>query len=344
MGYRHQITLTIPAQVSCLSFIESCQLLVGSDDGSVRLYGLDTYKVLKAIRGLGPISSVAFQSQSPATQLWVAAGRQALRFSLGTDKLVLTSSDAVQILDVGVDDDDIVGEFTINVKGTKMAFCTDSGSVGVVDLETNEVTRMKQSHNSVCGSVRFIPGRPSELVSVGYDHALLHFDFMQRSMLSRDDLTAAPPSSGVSLSPPFILSLSMSQTGILAAGTADGRLYVGTGGEKSSEASGVRQRRQRKWKGLKMDDRIIADVAEGPIVALAFTEARELLTCTLLGKVTQYRICGSAAGGTLKLEPQWIGESKNAYKVNSIAFSGGSIVIGGFQEDGKGVIEVWSAC
>jgi len=225
-----------------------------------------------------------------------------------------------------------------------MAFCTDSGSVGVVDLETNEVTRMKQSHNSVCGSVRFIPGRPSELVSVGYDHALLHFDFMQRSMLSRDDLTAAPPSSGVSLSPPFILSLSMSPTGILAAGTADGRLYVSTGGEKSSEASGIRQRRQRKWKGLKMDGRIIADVAEGPIVAVAFTEARELLACTLLGKITQYRICGSAAGGTLKLEPQWIDQSKNAYKVNSIAFSGGSIVIGGFQEDGKGVIELWSAC
>ncbi|KAF8447905.1 hypothetical protein L210DRAFT_2824937 [Boletus edulis BED1] len=150
MGYRHQITLTIPAQVSCLSFIESCQLLVGSgkaacprrhplnvghkDDGSVRLYGLDTYKVLKAIRGLGPISSVAFQSQSPATQLWVAAGRQVsirsslcahssqgscvflkvLRFSLGTDKLVLTSSDAVQILDIGVDDDDIVGEVRLS--------------------------------------------------------------------------------------------------------------------------------------------------------------------------------------------------------------------------------------
>lgn len=109
-----------------------------------------------------------------------------------------------------------------------------------------------------------------------------------------------------------------------------------------------------------MDGKIIADVAEGPIVALyghcyvllksihpicrAFTESRELLTCTLLGKVTQYRICGSAGGGTLKLEPQWIGESKDNHKVNSIAFSGGTIIIGGFQKDGTGVIEVWSTC
>lgn len=66
--------------------------------------------------------------------------------------------------------------------------------------------------------------------------------------------------------------------------------------------------------------------------------------CTLLGKVTQYQICGSAAGGTLKLEPQWIGESKDSHKVNSIAFSTGSIIIGGFREDGTGVIEVWSTC
>jgi len=152
----------------------------------------------------------------------------------------------------------------------------------------------------------------------------------------------------------------MSPTGIIAAGTADGRLYVGTSGEKSSEAPGSQQRRQRKWKGLKMDGRIVANVVEGPIVGLyvyshdllkdihqicrAFADSRELLTCTLLGKVAQYQICGSASGGTLKLEPQWIGESKDNYKVNSIAFSGGYLVIGGFQRDGTGVIEIWSTC
>jgi len=40
----------------------------------------------------------------------------------------------------------------------------------------------------VCGSVKFIPDRPSELVSGGFDSAVLHFDFLQASLLSRDDL------------------------------------------------------------------------------------------------------------------------------------------------------------
>ena len=161
MAYRHRITLPIPAQVSCLSFIESQQLLVGSgkancplrltitllnvgyiDDGSVRLYSLDTFKVLKAVRGLGPISSVAFQSQSLAAHLWVASGRQvsiccvtafhrvhavflkALRFSLETDKLILTSSDALQALDIGVDDDDNVGEVRFSTWKFELAVLT----------------------------------------------------------------------------------------------------------------------------------------------------------------------------------------------------------------------------
>lgn len=162
-AYRHRITLPIPAQVSCLSFFESRQLLVGSgkadyplirhllnvgytDDGSVRLYDLDTFKVLKALRGLGPISSVAFQPQSPATLLWVASGRQvsiccipafhglhvvffkALRFSLETDKLILTSSDALQTLDIGVDDDDNVGEVRLSTWKFEIAVLTASTS------------------------------------------------------------------------------------------------------------------------------------------------------------------------------------------------------------------------
>ena len=79
------------------------------------------------------------------------------------------------------------------------------------------------------------------------------------------------------------------------------------------------------------------------ILDRTFTKPRELLVCTLLGKITQYQICGSAAIGTLKLELQWKVSSRDCYKVNSIAFSGEFIIIGGFQKDGIGVIEVWSS-
>jgi hypothetical protein len=36
----------------------------------------------------------------------------------------------------------------------------------------------------VSGSIKFIPHRPRELVSGGYDTALLHFDFVEGKILS----------------------------------------------------------------------------------------------------------------------------------------------------------------
>ncbi|KIK90563.1 hypothetical protein PAXRUDRAFT_831601 [Paxillus rubicundulus Ve08.2h10] len=340
----HRTTLQIPAQVSCLSLGEPHQLFVGSDDGSVRIYDMATLKVLKAIRGLGAVSSITFHSQtksSPA-RLWVASGRQALSFLLGADKLILTSANISSKLDIGADDDDVVNELLINAKGTHMAFCTDSGSVGVVDLSNNKVTRMRNSHDNICGTVQFIPDRPSELISGGYDSTFLHFDFLQGSVLSRDDLSAAPPSSGVSLSPPFILSMSISSGGVIAAGTADGRVYIGTAGEKSLEGPGGRQKRRRRWDGLKGEGKLVEEVARGPIAALTFTAPRKFLTCTLLGKVTGHQIHGSVADGTLLLESQWTHQCRDISKVNSITTSGDSIIIGGFQKDGRGVIEIWT--
>jgi hypothetical protein len=72
------------------------------------------------------------------------------------------------------------------------------------------------------------------------------------------------------MSPPFILSSAMSSSGILAAGTADGRVWIGTGGEKmSAVSSGISvKKKRRKWEGLKQDEAFKADVGHGPIVAL----------------------------------------------------------------------------
>jgi len=75
---------------------------------------------------------------------------------------------------------------------------------------------------------------------------------------------ASPPqSSGVSLSPPFVLCLSVSYTGVIAAGTADGHLWIGLGGDK-----GVSVKKTRKWGGLREDMSLSKKIADGPIVAL----------------------------------------------------------------------------
>lgn len=117
-------------------------------------------------------------------------------------------------------------------------------------------------------------------MSGGYDSALLHFDFTQGNVLSRYDLSkvsiqssvctsdfrsTAPPSSGVSLSPPFIQCTSLSASGVVAVGTADGQVWIGAGGEKRS---GGKKKKNRKWEGLKENESLSQKIAEGPIVGM----------------------------------------------------------------------------
>lgn len=77
-----------------------------------------------------------------------------------------------------------------------------------------------------------------------------------------------PPESGISLSPPFVTSTAVFLTGIAAAGTADGRIWIGTGGEKKLAAAGGKKKKSRKWEGLKEADGLLVKVAEGPVVGL----------------------------------------------------------------------------
>ncbi|KAI6022720.1 WD40 repeat-like protein [Pisolithus marmoratus] len=335
-------TLKIPAQVTCLAAGRAGQLLVGSDDGSVRIYDLSTFKVVKAIRGLASVSSVAWQPQNASHPgcLWLASGRSVIAITTDTDELILTMSDARVKLEVGSDDNDAVNEdcqLTMNKNGNQAAFCLDSGGVGVINLCSNEVSRMRNGHDTVCGSVRFVPNRLGELVSGGYDSTLLHFDLTS----SYAFIGATAPPSGLTMSPPFILSLDISSTGILAAGTADGHIYVGTSGERSSGAGGGRQNRRRKWEGLRSDGRVLVEVAQGPVTALTFTSPRELLTCTLLGSVTSHEICEPVGDSGPIVRSLWNRNAGDIFKVNAMVVCGNLLILGGFQKDGAGVIEIW---
>jgi hypothetical protein len=70
----------------------------------------------------------------------------------------------------------------------------------------------------------------------------------------------------MSLSPPFVMSAAISSTGVMAAGTADGRLWLGFGGEKVAQSKS--KKRTRKWEGFNPDDEHLEKIAEGPIVAM----------------------------------------------------------------------------
>lgn len=145
----------------------------------------------------------------------------------------------------------------------------------------------------------------------------------------------------MSLSPPFILSTSVRSTGLFAASTADGRVWLGGGGEKRpSPASGAKKKRTRKWEGLREDEGLWLQVAEGPVVAAVFSGTDALITSTLLGRLSIFAV--SRDDGKLRTEQTWSAETKGIAKVNAIAIHGHWLCVGGLDKNAKGVIEVWN--
>lgn len=106
-------TLEIPTPISALAFGHASHLFVGAADGSLRVYDLSTYKVVKAVKGLGAeISSIVCvkRSGSELRDAWVGCGKEILKFQMDVPKLVLDRSDALLTLGVGAIDEDEVNE------------------------------------------------------------------------------------------------------------------------------------------------------------------------------------------------------------------------------------------
>ncbi|TFK42297.1 WD40-repeat-containing domain protein [Crucibulum laeve] len=335
-------TLLTPAHISSLAFGHAGHLFAGSDDGSLRVYDLSSFKVLKAIRGLESEVSSIICVKRPGSELrdaWIACGRRICKFQMDSSKMIQMREDAVSTIEVGESDEDILNELAINTNKSHLAFSTDSGTVGVIDLLNNAVSTMKVKHESVCGSVKFIPERAREIVSGGYDTNLIHFDFTQGTELSRQKMDPFINVGGMALAPPFIMAMAMSPVGVLAAGTADGRLWIGFGGEKAS--ADKKKKKTRIWEGLKREEALLIKVAEGPIVALTFTDPRTLIISTLMGLLTQYQLVYDETEGSVILKQIWKKESTGIEKVNTLLADDKRLVVGGFAANGKGVIEIW---
>ncbi|KAL0946699.1 hypothetical protein HGRIS_012886 [Hohenbuehelia grisea] len=340
-------SLCIPAPISCLSSGPPGHICAGSDDGSVRVYDLTTYRVVTAIQGLGDeVTSVVSLPPRPPSEgmgdVWIACGRQVLMFHLDPTKMIQKLADAATVVEVLPDEDDVLNEVSLSANKAYLAFGADSGTVGAIDLSSKSVSVMKSKHSSICGFVKFIPNRPREIFSGGYDHSLMHFDFMDRKVLGQYAVPASSTESGTSLSPPFIMSTAVSPSGVFAAGTADGRLLVGFGGERRS-GSQSKGKRSRKWEGLDESSMISDNLAEGPIIAVTFKDAEHLTLVTLLGNVGQYQLARDEVDDGVKLDA--LGKFKTSVieKVNTMLLEGDSVVIGGLTKNGKGAIEVWAA-
>lgn len=331
-----------------------------SDDGSLRVFDLSPLAqrtLCKAIRGLpDEVSSVCVSQASRTSstilgRVWVASGKQVFLFNLDSDKMVISVDDAedvVKLIEEGEGgEDNVLNE--IAVSKDYIAYSCDSGSVGVVDIQTKNRRLAKAMHSNICGSLAIVPVRPREIVSGGYDSQLIHFDAPLGSVLSRLDISAQPPSSGspISLSPPFILSIAVNSNGALAAATADGRVIVGRGGEKGRGE----KTKKRKWNGLNSDMIDRYRVAEGPVVGVAWAGPSEILTASLGGQIKLFRLpdpqkSARPASDNLELDPTWATSASKIEKISGLAARITQegvlqVAIGGLTSTGRGCVEVW---
>ncbi|KAG8947444.1 hypothetical protein FRC04_010765 [Tulasnella sp. 424] len=158
---------------------EGTFLVAGSRDGVIRVYQPPSTKVVRAVNGFGDeISSIAISPLSPtsvkaenggdgpALRFWVASGRKVFFCDLGVDtsKLILSPSDARETLVLLEEEDDLLNQISLNTSGTKLAFTSDSGVIGIVDLvsENHDRQLLDPSHTSISHPVEFIPGWPTE--------------------------------------------------------------------------------------------------------------------------------------------------------------------------------------
>ncbi|EAU88879.1 hypothetical protein CC1G_12650 [Coprinopsis cinerea okayama7 len=333
-------TYTTPAAISSLAFGHAFHLYAGSVDGSLRVYDLSSCKVIKAIRGLeGEVSSIICMKR-PGSELrdaWVAHGHRISKFKLDQPKMIQTLEDAVKTITIGENEDDAVNELALHYNKTHLGLGTDTGTVAVVDLETFEVKKLKTKHTSICGAVQFIADRGRDIVSAGYDHMFIHHDFVTGEVVSQASIPPrATTDNNATLSPPFIISFGISSSGVIAGGTACGRLWIGIGGEKRPD-----RKKTKKWEGLSPSESAAVAAAEGPIASVCFSEPRVFTTSTMLGILTQWEIVFQEEDRQILLKMLWQGQTQNMEKVNKLVADDKRIIVGGLTKDGKGVIEVW---
>ncbi|CAE6414099.1 unnamed protein product [Rhizoctonia solani] len=357
MSTREYVNVTsfeAPGGFTALAFTETGTLLAGGEDGSLRVYDLSPTAqrtLCKAIKGLpDEVSGICGQpNRLPPVALgkvWVASGKRILLFDLDCEKLVIGSQEAQEVVTLVEDDgdeDNVLNQ--IAVSKDMIAYSCDSGVVGVYEIQTKKRRVMKAMHSSIS----LCRGWFRPVVSGGYDSQLLHFDASTGSVLSRLDISA-PASTGdspISLAPPFLYSVTIDSNGAMAAGTADGRVIVGRGGEKGR---GDRPNR-RKWNGLNVDMVSQYHIAAGPVIGVAWVGPSKLLSVTLRGQVKHFRLPESRTKthttvGDIEVQTLWETQTTKVDKVGCLATfetsqNGFYIAIGGLAPTGRGCVEIW---
>ncbi|CDZ98550.1 WD40/YVTN repeat-like-containing domain [Phaffia rhodozyma] len=303
--------------ISSLLFHPSSEdyIVVASEDSSLRLLDLKTQRPLCAVVGFPfEISGMVFEKDSPEKfnekdwgNVWVACGSDVHLLKLSAAPKFLRRFEPASVLrSLPNLSKDEINSLCLTEEANALGWCGDDGKLGIIDLETFNKKYMKGKHSNIAGAVSFVPGRPTTLLSIGYDSTARSWDTSSSVMLDFLSLNPPPGSQSNNLAPSFPLCLSTyllppassveaesEQDGeepLIAIGTADGSIWITLpsrliASDRSTETAendtgfskkDLKKKKNKKsgkntlWKGIKEGSLERVEIALGPIIKVAY--------------------------------------------------------------------------
>lgn len=213
--------------IQCLELEEKNNILAsGSDDKTVRIWDLNTFKSIRCLVGFQhPVNSVAFDPVG-TNLVFAASGNSLFYFDLRKPSVILSEHEQVTF------NTDEINQ--ISTKGSFISLCDDSGEIKILKLDsTNECNKidlyktLRKQHSNICTSVRFHPKKDGEVISGGLDGKVILWDFQKLKQLLSFDMIEKNNSNQV-VNPAFVFALDVSSADqpLIAAGLGDHSIAV----------------------------------------------------------------------------------------------------------------------
>ncbi|KAJ1569692.1 WD repeat-containing protein 53, partial [Nowakowskiella sp. JEL0078] len=183
-------------------------------------FGVDSMFRLQLIMSLSFLSNTTLIYPL----LYVAVGLEVLAYDLNCEQLVISTP--AKRYKVSLDE---INTISISESGKYLGVADDSGSVIVIDLESDDQIFNQLGHDNLCTCIEFRSGRPNEVITGSMDKDIKLWDFVNGKLLEHFDTTSQLGSlqSSTSMNPPFVTSLDVHKDGnIIAAGLGDGSILI----------------------------------------------------------------------------------------------------------------------
>ncbi|TIB98915.1 WD40 repeat-like protein [Wallemia mellicola] len=275
---------------------------INRKDSTVRLWkgDRDSYKSYKAIVNFEDAVVAVLWHPKVENQLFLCCGGTIFLFDLNISSPLIKASEVSKTWNVTEVE---INSISIDRKAQQVAFCDDSGAVGVLDTSTGKTRLFRYKHANIASKVAYKNGKDGDLLSGSYDSSALIWNTSKGTIGDTLDLSTRQ---GQSMAPAFVLSLASSEDGKkLAVGSGNGSVWL-----SSSRLSNARE----------------VTAHNGPVVGLAFVNGR-LISCSL------YQLCIwkenlEGVDSTTTID--------GLEKANCIATTSTHVYIGGFEKNGKG--------